>query len=324
MEAEGPATVLFQSDSFRTGALVLDWTPWLLMGGGTLLFSALFWLPFVRSLTRSIRQMTRATEQIAQGRFDVRAPGNRTDELGVLARSINGTAERLGHYVQGQKRFLSDVAHELCSPIARIQLAVGILEQRHPAVSPDYVESVREEAALMSKLVDELLSFSRAGLQDASKTLAPVEVAPLLLSVARREQESHSQVSVQVPGNVWVLAESTLLARAVANLLRNAIRHAGHAGPIEVGTTILDTQVRIFVKDSGPGVPPADLQRIFDPFYRLVESRSRETGGVGLGLAIVKACVEACQGSVLARNRSPSGLEVELWLRRTAPPPPAS
>jgi two-component system sensor histidine kinase CpxA len=109
------------------------------------------------------------------------------------------------------------------------------------------------------------------------------------------------------------------LSRALSNLIRNAVRYAGHAGPIEISAERLADGIAIRVSDSGPGVPPSELSRIFDPFYRVEASRSRETGGAGLGLAIVKTCVEACRGTVQARNRNPTGLEVTLRLPSAGP-----
>jgi two-component system sensor histidine kinase CpxA len=105
-----------------------------------------------------------------------------------------------------------------------------------------------------------------------------------------------------------------LLTRALANLIRNAIRYAGKAGPIKIAGEQRGKQVVLSVLDNGNGIPEAELRKIFDPFYRLDVSRDRQTGGVGLGLAIVKTCVEACQGTVVATNRAPHGLQVTITL----------
>ena len=111
------------------------------------------------------------------------------------------------------------------------------------------------------------------------------------------------------------IAQPDLLFRALANVVRNAVRYAGQAGPITVSALRQDDAVVVTIADQGPGVPEASLQQIFDPFFRAESSRSRDTGGVGLGLAIVKTCVEACQGNVTARNRDPRGLEIRIVLK---------
>ena len=177
-----PIILLLASRSLRAGGLFFDITPWLVVGFGALIFSVLFWIPLVRNVTRSLSQITRATEQIAEGRFDVRVDAARADELGRLGQAINRMAGRLAGFVTGQKRFLGDTAHELCSPIARMQVALGILEERADDKQQAYVADVREEVEHMSSLVNELLSFSKAGLQRQEVKLEPVNLA----AVARR------------------------------------------------------------------------------------------------------------------------------------------
>ena len=122
------------------------------------------------------------------------------------------------------------------------------------------------------------------------------------------------QIEVQVDEEVSAVASADLLTRAVANLLRNAVKYAGDAGPIRVTAQEKDGQVLLTVKDSGPGVAEEYLDRLFDPFFRPEPSRDRDSGGVGLGMAIVKTCVSACQGTVSARNREPKGFAVTISL----------
>ena len=313
-EAQQQILLLF-SPSLSGGGLFIDYKPWLLVGFGAVLFSVLFWLPLIRGITRSIKQLTAATGQIAEGRFEVRVSARRRDELGRLGAEINSMAARLDGFVAGQKRFLGDVAHELCSPLARMQIALGILEQRAEAAQQDYVKDVREDVQEMSNLVNELLSFSKASLREKTIELQRVSLAELARRVAAREAGSADRVQVQIDDDLTALAEPDLLARALANLVRNALRYAGDAGPVLVTAERVEQGVAVRVSDAGPGVPAAALQKIFDPFYRLEASRSRDTGGIGLGLAIVKTCVEACQGRVTASNREPSGLQVEILLK---------
>jgi two-component system sensor histidine kinase CpxA len=310
-----PLFLLLRSTSLSAGGLFIDFTPWVLAGFGALLFSALLWLPLVHGVTRALSQMTTVTEQIAQGNFEAKVQQHRRDELGRLGQAINSMAGRLSSFVTGQKRFLGDVAHELCSPLARIQVALGILEQRADDKQKAYVDDVREEVQHMSGLIDELLSFSRAGLAGRDIQLQPVQLRPLIETVVQREVGDTTQIEPHIPADLRVHGEPQLLSRAIANLLRNAIRYAGTAGPIRLTAERENSNVRILVQDDGPGVPEAALERIFDPFYRAEASRSRDTGGIGLGLTIVKTCIEACQGTVQARNRHPRGLEVNVTLR---------
>jgi len=314
-----PATLLAMSSSIGFGGLFFNTGPWAWVGFAVLFASVLFWLPLVRGITRSISQMNKATEAIAEGRFDVQIQSRREDELGRLSQAINSMAARLAGFVHGQKRFLGDIAHELCSPIARMQVALGILEERADEKQKSYVEDVREELQEMSGLVNELLSFSKAGLRKKEVALSPVPLQALAEKIISREAPGPNQAQVQIDSSLQVLAEPELLSRALANLVRNAVRYAGEAGPIIVSADRADGRVAIRVADQGPGVPEEMLGQIFDPFFRIEASRSRDTGGIGLGLAIVKTCVEACQGTVTARNRQPSGLEVEIILQTHTP-----
>jgi two-component system sensor histidine kinase CpxA len=192
-------------------------------------------------------------------------------------------------------------------------MVIGILEQRADPASRGAVSDAADEVKEMSSLVNELLSFSKAGLKPRDVEGQPVDLGELAARIVEREGGA-GRVQVAVPAGLVALAEPELLGRALANLVRNALRYAGDAGPITVSAERTGGDILLRVTDSGPGVPDDALSRIFDPFYRVEASRSRETGGVGLGLAIVKTCVEACRGRVIARNRQPCGLEVTLQL----------
>jgi two-component system sensor histidine kinase CpxA len=311
------ATLVLASDSLYRGGLFFDVRPALFTAGLMLLFSALFWFPFVSRMTRSLAQLNSATTRVAEGHFDVRIRSNRRDEIGQLCDSINRMAERLESLVHGQKRFLGDTAHELCSPLARIQVALGILEQRASAGSESSLADLREEVQHMSTLVDELLSFSRASLTKTKTELRAVKLKERVERAVKREGQAGSNVEIQVPDALEVIAEPDLLLRAIGNLIRNAIRYAGQSGPIIVSARTEASTVELIVSDHGSGVPHEMLQRLFDPFFRLDDARARESGGVGLGLTIVKTCVEACQGTVECRNREPHGLEVIVRLQRS-------
>ncbi len=313
-----PTTLLIALPSLASGGLLLDVTPWLWVGAGVLVCSVLLWLPLVRGITRSVRQMTGAAGQMAQGQFGVRVDNSRRDELGQLGGSLNHMAGRLGEYVTGQKRFLGDIAHELCSPLARMEMALGVLEQRADSAQGAYVNDVREEVRHMSSLVNELLSFSKAGLRAKDLELRAVPLDELCSRVILREAQGKTDIAVHVDPGLHVLGDPDLLARAIGNVLRNAIRYAGDAGPITFAAATRGAEVLLTIADSGPGVPPETLHRLFDPFYRPESARTREGGGAGLGLAIVKSCIEACGGSVAVRNAKPQGLEVTMTLQRTA------
>lgn len=308
-----PGALLIELNSWRSIGLIFDLTPlWLLAGAAS--FSALFWMPFVVRITRTLAAMNRASTRIADGQFDVQLGTRWGDELDHLAVSINHLAVQLRQFVTGQKRFLGDIAHELCTPLARMEMALGILEQRADARQIEYVQDVREEVRVMSGLVNELLDFSKAGLTEKSRTPVLVDLSALAHAAVARESSDQVNVRVDLPPNLIVWGQPDLLARAVGNVLRNAIRYAGTAGPIEISTEFDSGNVTLWVRDCGPGVPPEALAKLGEPFFRPEMARTREGGGFGLGLAIVKSCLLACGGSLQLRSRFPTGLEVGLRL----------
>jgi len=311
------AILLVHAPSSWSMLRFLNLQPWILAGFAVLALSMLLWLPFVHGVTRALSQLTAATGRIAEGRFETRVSEARGDELGALGRSVNRMAGRLDNFVHDQRRFLGDIAHELGSPIGRMQVAIEILEERcEPALRPQ-VADVREEIQRMGALVAELLEFTRAGLVARETPLAPVGLAELASRVLDRE-DAAKRVQVMIPLGLRAWADVALLERALGNLVRNALRYSAAAGPVTLVGQADGADAVLIVADAGPGVPAEALARLGEPFFRPDRARTREDGGVGLGLAIVRNAMAACQGTVSFRNRSPHGFEAELRLRREA------
>ena len=310
----GAAILLAVSDSLTGNGFFFDPFPWMVVAAAVILISVLFWIPMVRNITRPLARMTRATEDLANGRFDVSIHEPRTDEIGRLAKAINHMTARLSAFVTGQKRFLGDVAHELGSPIARIQFGLGALEQRIGKENRQRVIDVMEDVDHLSRLVNELLAFSRAEMQSKTVELERIDLLPVVQTAVKREISPAAEIVVRVKPGIRVVASSELLTRALANLLRNAVKYAAGDGPIVVNAQKRNGGVEIQVRDAGSGVPDDLLDQLFEPFFRPEASRDRDSGGVGLGLAIVKTCVETCKGTVSAVNLKPKGFAVTILL----------
>lgn len=311
--------VLIVSDQADGNGLFFDPRPWIFNTIMMAILSVIFWIPLVRNITRPLRKMTSATRRIAGGRFDVKLDDARSDEIGQLGGAINEMSSRLDGLIKGQKRFLGDVAHELASPIARIQMGLGILEQKTSDEQQQKVLNVLDEVQHMSHLVNELLSFSRAEVNPAKVQLKTLEIKPVIERVAGREGTQGITIGSNIEQGLRAYADAELLARAISNLVRNAIQYAGNEGPIDILAGNTESGVEILVRDSGPGVPDEFIGQLFEPFYRPDTSRERETGGVGLGLAIVRTCVQTCRGTVKAENLKPKGFGVTITLRANAP-----
>jgi len=310
------AYLLAASKSLSGNGLFFDPFPWIILIGFIVFLSIILWLPLARRITRQITEMTKATEHIAKGKFDYKLNQNKNDEIGRLGKAINVMSSQISGYIKGQKRFLGDVAHELTSPIARIQLGLAILENKISESSKSNLQDVTEDVRQLSELVNELLLFSKAEISPGQIKLQPVNIKEVLDRILEREVSKTSEIIAHIEPNLMVVAEPELLARALSNLLRNAIRYAGSDGPIEFLATTKEDKVFIEVRDSGPGVPDHLIDQLFEPFFRPESARTRETGGVGLGLAIVKTCVQSCQGSVRAENLSPKGFMVQISLNK--------
>ena len=304
-----PLTFVIIASDMTAGGLLFDWWPWLMVFAMSIGASALLWIPLVGGITRAIRRTNEVSKRIAAGQFDVRLPDQRGDELGELAASVNTMAAQLGDYMTQQRRITADVAHELCSPIARMQMALGVVEQRSTPDQATYLQKLDRELQHMARLVEEVLAFSKA------ETL-PDREAPVTFDlrefidqvIAREAPEAGIQLKVE---DLKLHTLRSALDRALGNVLRNAVRYATD---IEIHASRQNDQVIIQVLDQGPGLPADSLARIFEPFYRPEAARGRNTGGSGLGLAITKRCIEACGGSVTARNREGGGLIVEFHL----------
>lgn len=306
----GPAMLLLASPHVSAGGLLLEFTPWWI-AGAALLGSALFWIPLVRRITVSLGKMRDAAEQMAAGKFEVRVAIGGRDELGNLGESLNDLGGQLGDFVNGQKRFLGDIAHELCSPVARMEWSLGVLEQKAGAALREEVQDVREEVVQLSRLIEELLCFTKAGMQEGIHPEWWL-LRELVEDAAHQEGVPTVVLKNSIPEELALFVDRKLFQRAVANVLRNALRYSGGTLPIEVEGRREQGFLSVTISDEGPGVPDDILHRLCEPFFRPETARTRETGGTGLGLAIVKRSIEACDGVVRIRNRQPHGLTVEF------------
>lgn len=273
---------------------------------------------------KPIRGLRAAFAAAAAGQLDARAGpemGGRRDELADLGRDFDHMADRLRDLVDSQRRLLHDVSHELRSPLARLQAAIGLARQQ-PARLEDSMLRIERESVRMDRLVGELLTLSRleAGVTPSMDEEIPVEelLADIVRDAGFEAEAGGRRVACAVAGEVTVRGNGELLQRAVENIVRNAIRHT-HAGSevrIEAGATP-GGFLRLAVIDAGPGVPEGELAAIFEPFFRSGEAR--EGNGYGLGLAIARRVIEAHGGSIRAANRPEGGFMVEAFLPEMAP-----
>ena len=266
-------------------------------------------------LTSPLRELEKTVERFGEGDLSARTGSKRGDELGKVARSFDRMAERIELLLAAERRLLQDVSHELRSPLARLNVAAALIQSE--VDRPAALEQIRKECERLNALIGELLQLTRAEGEAGNLQKVPVDLHSLLAEVAEdcaiEAQARDCKLDLRAPSGIAVLADPELLRRAVENLVRNAIRYAAEGTSVEVMLDRSGETAVISVRDRGPGVPAEDLNRIFDPFYRVNGDRDRSSGGVGLGLSIARRAVELHHGDLRARNSSP-GLTVEMRL----------
>jgi two-component system sensor histidine kinase CpxA len=297
-------------------------------------------------MAKPIIRLRAATRQLAAGDLSARsgAPARAPrDEMAGLMRDFDAMAERLETLVRAQSRLLNDISHELRSPLARLNVALGLARQRDDAPDNEMLDRIELEASRLNELIGRILTLAR--LEDGEQRVpqTPVPLDEIVQTVAEdaqfEAQARHCQVHTVIPPGDWsVRGNASLLHSAVENIVRNAIRYTQEHTTVEiemhdekprVRQSLLTSgksedeaknglqaapQVVLTVSDAGPGVPPGELDKVFLPFYRLDDSRGRLTGGSGLGLAITERAVRFHGGSVSAHNRPEGGLRVEIRL----------
>ena len=311
-----------------------------------------------RYLTSPIVQLRGATQKLASGDLTARAgmPGyRRHDEMAELMRDFDRMAERLESLVNAQSRLLTDISHELRSPLARLNVALELARQRSGTEATSALDRIDRESNRLNELIQKLLTIARLESGDESIEKSPVHLDRLVQEIARdaafEAQSRHCQVEAEIIDDCIVMGSPSLLHSAIENVVRNAIRYTDEGTKVEL---VLERDVKVSadtglkkialqeaqpasdaadkeeavvrVIDSGPGVPEDAIDKLFRPFYRIDDARGRQTGGVGLGLAITDRAVRLHGGTIRISNRPEGGLmvEIRLPLSSVKPPNPAT
>jgi two-component system sensor histidine kinase CpxA len=291
--------------------------------GIALLVSALtsWWL--AEHLTAPIRRIQAGARALASENLDIRVSAgleDRKDELAVLARDFDAMADQLRANRSATTQLLRDISHELRSPLARMRVALGLARQP-PTDFTRQLDRMEREVERLDAMISQVLKLARLHGTNALPEREAFELDEVIEQVVRDAnfEGAVKSCSVNLTGaaNEAVLGSRELLRSAIENVLRNAVRYSPHGKPVEVLVARVRGGLEIVVRDQGPGVPAADLERIFEPFYRVAESRDRDSGGEGIGLAITSRVMKAHGGLASAVN-APGGFEVRLCLPETA------
>ena len=327
--ATGPArrTYIFVAEmargpvgAFRPGARILLFR-WVL----AILISGLICGLLTRSLTGPILRLRGAATQLATGDLSARAGAaviSRRDEIGDLGRDFNRMAGRIEELITSERQLIRDISHELRSPLARLNVALGLVRRRADEEIVPALDRIEREAETLNEMIGRLLALAKMDAASEPPDPIPIElhnmVAEVAADAAFEAQERGTSVQVVSSVDCTVVGSGELLHSAIENVVRNAIRYSKPGAPVEIrlscGQAAAGRIAEISVRDHGPGVPEDELANLFRPFYREADARERDTGGIGLGLAITYRAVELHRGTVSAKNAPGGGLLVTVSL----------
>jgi signal transduction histidine kinase len=258
-----------------------------------------------RTITRPLGDLAKAADAVGRGTTIAPLQERGARELKRATRAFNAMQERLNRYLDSRTRVLAAMSHDLRTPITRLRLRVESIEDE--ALRTRCVEDLDE----MTRMVRGALSVFR-GLNDEEPTV-PVAIGALLEELQRRYAEVNANIAIEGQAAAPIPGKPLALKRCLGNLVDNALQYGEHAS---IAVTDSGDELTIRVLDDGPGIPEAELDRVFEPFYRLESSRNRATGGTGLGLSIARDVAQAHGGSLTLANRAGGGLEARLVLPR--------
>ena len=273
-----------------------------------------------RTLTRPIRELTRATQAVSEGDLSQQVPVRSNDELGELAQAFNKMSTELSRSVNARKQMTADIAHELRTPLS---LILGHAEAVHDGVLPpthENFEIIREEATRLEHLINDLRILSLADAGELTINLQIIEPQRLLQEVASLYQYQTQKKNISLELDV-ALPLSTIevdpgrMTQVLTNILDNAMRHTPEGGRIIMAARQQQDRIELSILDSGQGLQTDDINHIFDRFYRTDPSRQREEGGSGLGLAIARSIVQAHGGQLSAKSEAGQGLKIMIRLQ---------
>lgn len=286
-----------------------------------MLVAGAFSFLLARHIVAPVRAMQRAALDLAAGNLNSRvlpAIGPRNDELADTARAFDQMAARIQMLIQRRQEMLADISHELRSPLTRISVSLELLRRGET----DVVDKMEEDLEQMNAMIGQILLLTRLDLQPEQRSFAPVDLVPIVRSIAADAefeiQHDSKHVQLHAPAACIVHGDANLLRSCIENIVRNAVHYTARETTVEIR---IDCDPHgaseVFVEDRGPGVPEHAIPFLFDPFFRVSESRDLREGGTGLGLSISQRIAEFHHGSIHAQNRAGGGLSVRLSLPRS-------
>jgi two-component system sensor histidine kinase BaeS len=292
-----------------------------IIGAVVLLVSIAIAFLLTKHLLSPIKRFSEAAEALGERDFKTRIPVLTKDELGALARQFNTMAQKLEIYERNQKQWISDIAHELRTPLAILTGEIKALQEGVRKPDETSLSSLSDEAKHLSKIVGDLhyLSLSEAG--DAPMAMDIIKPLPVLSQAVyffkTRLEENGISLNFHLDpesADFEMTGDRDRLMQLFTNLLENTLMHADQPGELTIRQANTEGKIKISFEDTGPGVSQQDLPRLFERLYRADPSRSRQTGSTGLGLSICKSIVENHKGTISASHSELGGLRIDIHL----------
>jgi len=285
----------------------------LVMGGMAALAALVIGGFQARRIVAPVRALAEAARRVASGDLSQRIPVTSQDELGEMAAAFNTMAAELERQQELRHRAMTDIAHELRTPLSVLQIELESIEDGLTAPTPEVIAGLQTDVAHLRRMVEDLRMLSLADAGELQMEMEPVEMGGLIQDVVSRVQgAAHARdvtLVARLPDTpLPVVGDAQRLGQVLLNLLSNALQHTPPAGRVTVsGQRVGEHEVHVTVQDTGEGIPAEDLPHVFERFYRTDRARSRDTGGSGLGLSITRSLVEAHGGRVWVHSTEGQG-----------------
>ncbi len=274
-------------------------------------------------LTKPLRSLRLAAKSLGTGKLNTRVghfAGHHKDEIAELSYEFDNMAEHLETLIHSKERLLQDISHELRSPLTRLQIAIELGRNKSNHLADKEFNRIESECFKLNTLIGEILEYARLDVSTSKLNKARISLPSLIDGIINdANYEFYEKKPRVIIGNTQpcrLMLDKRLIHRAIENIIRNALRYSPKGQVVMVSLYKIKSKNRVFIdiEDNGPGVPNAQLIKIFNPFYRVDTARTKKTGGYGLGLAIAKQAIQLHSGEIHASNREQGGLLVRITL----------
>lgn len=264
----------------------------------------------IHTLLRPVGELMEGVKRVGSGDFSTRVPVRSPDELGTLVSAFNAMSEQIQQVIESKRRLLFDVSHELRTPLTRMGIVIAMLPEGKPK------ERLERNANELATMITELLENERLAVLGAEIVVERLDLVALARKVIDSFMDEEDRFRFDtLTDELVIYGDLQRLTVALRNLMSNAVKYSDPtSNPVEVSVFPDDDGARVSVRDYGIGIPEESIDKVFEPFYRTDESRTRTTGGYGLGLSLTKAIIDAHGGTIRVESKMGEGTTIMLWL----------